>query len=62
MELIHRIRHAIANLFRRGRMDAEMKEELAYHREMIIERNVAAGMTRREAEGAAFREFGGADQ
>ncbi|HEX2100436.1 MAG TPA: ABC transporter permease, partial [Candidatus Synoicihabitans sp.] len=48
-------------LFRRHRLEADMAEEMALHRELQTERNVAAGMSPDEARRAAQRQFGRAD-
>ena len=61
MESIHRLRHALANLFRRDRMNDELREEMAHHLAMAEQRNRAAGMSATEARRAARREFGGTD-
>lgn len=45
-------------LFARGRADAELDEELRYHLDREIERNVAGGMPPAEARDAARRAFG----
>lgn len=45
-------------LFRRGQLDAEMREEMRQHLELQAERNRAAGMGSEEARYAAEREFG----
>ena len=42
----------------RSRADADLDEELRYHLEREIERNVANGMTARDARTAALRAFG----
>ncbi len=62
METIHRLYRAIVNLFRRRRLDAEMKEELEHHLTMAMERNVAAGMNAEAARRMARTDFGGVDQ
>lgn len=49
-------------LFRRGRDEAEMSEEMRLHLEMQEEANMAAGISRDEARIEALREFGGLDQ
>ncbi|HET9367669.1 MAG TPA: permease prefix domain 1-containing protein, partial [Candidatus Udaeobacter sp.] len=49
-------------LFRKNCRDAEMAEELQAHVNLLIERNVAAGMSSDEARNAALRQFGGMEQ
>jgi len=46
-------------LLRRGELDRELEEELRFHVEEQTERNVAMGMTLKEARRAALVEFGG---
>ncbi len=48
----------IAALFRRGKLDAEMAEEMRAHIELQTDRNIAAGMDPDEARYAALRQFG----
>ncbi|HUK30993.1 MAG TPA: ABC transporter permease [Candidatus Acidoferrum sp.] len=48
-------------ILRRSREEHELDEELRFDWERRVEANVAAGMTREEAEMAAKREFGGVD-
>ena len=48
----------VLNLFRRRRMDTEMKEELRSHIEMRTADNVAAGMSAEEGASAAHRALG----
>ena len=49
-------------LFRRGKLDAALEEELRTHIELAIEDNIARGMSRPEARRAALRNFGGLTQ
>jgi putative ABC transport system permease protein len=58
MKFFRRLR----SLFRKGKLDTEMAEEMRVHLEMQTERNVAAGMSVGEARYAAHRQFGGLDQ
>lgn len=55
-------RALITALFRRKTLEADMAEEMRLHLELQTERNLAAGMSREEAEFAARRQFGGVDQ
>src|ERR1051326_8932199 len=52
----------LAGLFSKKRRDAEMAEEIRQHIDLLIERNLAAGMSPVEARTAALREFGGIEQ
>jgi predicted permease len=52
----------LRSLFRRGRVEQELDEELRYHLERQIEVNLAQGMTDREARHAALRAMGGIEQ
>jgi hypothetical protein len=49
-------------LFQKSRRDAEMAEEIQQHVDLLIERNIAAGMLPHEARNAALRQFGGIEQ
>jgi len=60
-----RLRAWFSRLFglsRRNRRDAEMAEEIQAHLDLLIERNIAAGMLPHEARNAALRQFGGVEQ
>jgi len=52
----------LRSLFRRGRVEQELDEELRYHLERQIEENLAQGMSREEARYAALRAMGGIQQ
>ncbi|MGH8092716.1 MAG: ADOP family duplicated permease [Chthoniobacterales bacterium] len=52
----------VVGLFRKNRRETEMTEELQAHLELLVERNISAGMSPREARTAALREFGGVEQ
>src|SRR5437667_12700162 len=49
-------------LFQKDKRDAEMAEEMQSHLDLLIERNMAAGMLPHEARNAALRQFGGVEQ
>ncbi|HEV2247032.1 MAG TPA: ABC transporter permease, partial [Terriglobia bacterium] len=49
-------------LFRKGRLEQEINDELRAHLEMLIEENVRRGMTLEEARYAGMRSFGGVEQ
>ncbi len=52
----------LRSLFRKGRVEQELTEELSFHLEKLIEEKVAKGMTPEEARYAALRELGGVEQ
>src|SRR3989440_1106205 len=49
-------------LFQKNKRDAEMAEEMQSHLDLLVERNIAAGMLPYEARNAALRQFGGVEQ
>jgi len=51
-----------AGLFHKGRSDAEMAEEMQAHVDLLTERNIAAGMSPKDASNAALKQFGGVEQ
>src|SRR5436190_20994470 len=50
------------SLFRKGRVEQELAEELRFHLGKLTEEYVAKGMTPEEARYAALRELGGVEQ
>ena len=52
----------LAGLFQKDKRDAEMAEEMQAHVDLLIERNIAAGMLLHEARNAALRQFGGVER
>jgi predicted permease len=52
----------LKTLFRRRRPEDDLSEELQFHLQNEIEKNITAGMSSEEARYAAFRTFGGVDQ
>src|SRR5436189_6473275 len=52
----------LLGLFQKEKRDAEMAEEMQAHVDLMIERNIAAGMLPHEARNAALRHFGGVEQ
>ena len=48
--------------FRRGRMEDDLSEELQFHLQREIEKNINTGMSAEQARYAALRSFGGVDQ
>ncbi len=56
------LRERLGALLDRGRLDAEMEEELRFHLEQETEKNVGAGMTPGEARRRAMIAFGGVER
>jgi putative ABC transport system permease protein len=54
--------YRLIGLLGKNRRDAEMAEEIQQHIDLLIERNMAAGMSPGEARHVALREFGGVEQ
>ncbi len=52
----------LRSIFRRGRVEQELSEELQFHLEHKIEEGVAAGLSPREARQRALRAMGGLEQ
>ena len=52
----------VVGMFRKGRRDAELEEELDSHLEMLTEENIERGMTTEEARRAARIALGGSEQ
>src|SRR5207302_9913907 len=52
----------LVGLFQKDKREAEMAEEMQAHLDLLIERNIAAGMLPHEARNAALRQFGGVEQ
>ena len=52
----------LLGLLRKSSRDAEMAEEIQQHLDLLTERNIAAGMSPRDARHAALRKFGGVEQ
>ena len=48
----------LRSLFRRGRLERELDAELQYHLDMLVEQNVARGMSHEAARREALRLFG----
>src|SRR5215470_11426546 len=57
-QFVCRLWRRLLSLLRRGRYEREMEEEMRFHLEMQIERNLASGMPAEEARYAARRQFG----
>jgi putative ABC transport system permease protein len=54
MSLLNRLR----SLFRRGKLESDLDDELKFHVEMKVRENIAAGLSEQEARLAALRKFG----
>src|SRR5438093_2280412 len=52
----------LLGLFQKDKRDAEMAEEMQAHLDLLIERNIAAGMLPHEARNEALRQFGGIEK
>jgi len=52
----------VLGLFCKERRDAEMTDEMQHHLELLIQRNIAAGMSPDQARNAALQQFGGLEQ
>src|SRR5262245_47625442 len=52
------VRRRARSLLRGQRVDQELVEELQYHGDRLVEDNLAAGMTHKEAQDRARRELG----
>src|SRR3989442_9594096 len=62
MRLTQMIGLRLRSLFRSARVEHELDDEVRFHLEQQIERDIAAGLSPAEARAAALREFGGVDQ
>jgi macrolide transport system ATP-binding/permease protein len=62
MRLLSTMRLRFRSLFRRGRVEQDLEDEIRDHLERQIDANVATGMTREDARNAALRAFGGVAQ
>jgi len=56
------LRHRMRALFRRGRVEGELEEELRFHLERQVQKYLEAGWSREEARRRAQLEFGGYEQ
>lgn len=60
--MLNDLKYRVRALVRRGAMDRELDEELAFHIEQAVQHHVREGLPRREAERLARIEFGGVEQ
>lgn len=58
----HKILQRLGALFRMGKLDAEMEQEMRSHIEMQTQENLSGGMEPEEARYAAIRQFGRLEQ
>jgi len=59
---VGKLPHRLWSLFRQDRLEDDLSEEVQFHLQNEIEKNISAGMTPEEARYAALRSFGGVDQ
>ena len=62
MDLIRTQLARIASLFRRGKLDAELDEEVGAHIDLAVDAKVRRGMPEKQARQEALREFGAVTQ
>jgi predicted permease len=60
--MLNKLRLRLRALFFKSRMEGELEDELRFHLENEIERNIAGGMSSEEARYAALRSFGGVER
>src|SRR5258708_27929548 len=62
MPLLLKVRSFLRNLFLSRRVEVDLDEEVRSHLEMLIEENIRAGMSSKDALRAARMELGGIEQ
>src|SRR5208337_2344450 len=62
MRWLYKLSLRLRSLFKRGRVEQELGDELRFHLEKLIEEKVAKGMTPEEARYVGLRELGGVEQ
>jgi len=62
MRWVYKLPLRLRSLLLNPRVEGELRTELCFHLEKLIEENVAKGMTAEEARYAALRELGGVEQ
>jgi predicted permease len=60
--MIRLLRQGVRFLFRRSRLDDDIRREMTFHLEREIEQRVARGMAPEEARRTALRDFGGVER
>lgn len=62
MNWLKKLQHQFSAFFQKGKLDAEMDEEMRAHLELRTRANIEQGMKPEEARFAALRSFGGMEQ
>jgi putative ABC transport system permease protein len=62
MRWVYKFPLRLRSLFRKGRVEKEMSDELRFHLNYLTDENIAKGMPQDEARYAALRDLGGEDQ
>ncbi|MGO8791909.1 MAG: ADOP family duplicated permease [Terriglobia bacterium] len=62
MRWLYKLPLRLRSVFRRGRVERELNDELRFHLEKLTEENVERGMAPDDARYAALRELGGVEQ
>ena len=62
MRVFYKLPLRLRSLFRQGKVEQELSEEVRFHLDRLTEQNVARGMTPEEARYAALREMGAVEQ
>src|SRR5438128_10912020 len=62
MRCTYKLPLRLRSLFRKGRVEQELTDELRFHLEKLIEEKIAKGLTPQDARSAALRELGGEEQ
>jgi predicted permease len=60
--MLERLSQRLRDLIRKKKRETELDEELGFHLQQVIARNLREGMSPEEARYAALREFGGVEQ
>ena len=56
------LRERLVSLFRKGKVERELDEELRFHVDQEIQQHVRAGVGEQEARRLALRDFGGIER
>src|SRR5215208_4188850 len=59
---MNKLKQRLRALFRKAELEQELDDELRFHLEKEVERNLACGMAPEEARWVALRSFGGVEQ